>query len=243
MLLQSVNPRGTQAQMTVKKKPHRRRGELTQQDWVEASRGILINGGIGALSLRGLAEALDVTTGAFYSLFKGLDELHDAILEDWVKCNTEPFTLAIEAAGPGGMDQYLAYVRELVLGSTFDPRFDNAVREWAHSSPKTAAILREVEIFRIEQLNRVFLAMGFTGKSALMRARVTYFHQVGYNAMQISETLDERLSNLPYYAEILTESTDLLQFDDPAEIREILLGKHNKPSFISPAEFQNSVHR
>lgn len=239
MVLQSVNPHGIPARMSVKRKSYRRRGELTRQDWVAAARGILINGGMAALSLRGLAEALDVTTGAFYSLFTGLDELHDAILEDWVQCNTEPFTRAIEAAGPDGMDQYLAYVRELVLGSTFDPRFDNAVRDWAHSSLKTAAILREVEVFRIEQLNRVFLAMGFTGKSALMRARVTYFHQVGYNSMQISETLDERLSNLPYYAEILTESTDLLQFDDPAVIREILLGKHNKPNLVSPAKFPN----
>lgn len=223
-VLQSVNTRGIATRMRATTKPQRRRGELSRRDWVEAARGILINGGMAALSLRGLAEALNVTTGAFYSLFASLDELQDAILEDWVQCNTEPFTRAIEAAGPDGMDQYVAYVRELVLGVEFDPRFDNAIRDWAHSSPKTAALLREIEVFRIEQLNRVYLAMGFTGKAALMRARVTYFHQVGYNAMQITETLEERLANIPYYAEILTERTDLLAVEDHERIRAILLG-------------------
>lgn len=211
--------------MTNKPKLQRRRGELSRQDWVGAARAIMIQGGMAALSLRGLSEALDVTTGAFYSSFTSLEELHDAILEDWVQCNTEPFTRAIEAAGPDGMNQYLAYVRELVLGSEFDPRFDNAIREWAHSSPKTAGILREIEQFRIDQLNRIFLAMGFTGKAALMRARVTYFHQVGYNAMQITETLEERLTNIPYYAEILTERLDLLGMEDPEAIRSTLMGE------------------
>ena len=119
-------------QMRAKAKSQRRRGELSRRDWVGAARGILINGGMAALSLRGLAEALNVTTGAFYSLFASLDDLHDAILDDWVQCNTEPFTRAIEAAGPDGMVQYIAYVRELVLGVDFDPRFDNAIRDWAH---------------------------------------------------------------------------------------------------------------
>jgi len=215
--------------MGSKTRPHRRRGELSRQDWVEAARGILISGGMASLSLRGLSEALGVTTGAFYSLFASLDELHDAILEDWVLCNTEPFTRAIEAAGPDGMSQYLAYVRELVLGTDFDPRFDNAIRDWAHSSPKTARILRDIETFRLDQLNRIFLAMGFVGKSALMRARVTYFHQVGYNSMQITETLEERLSNIPYYAEILTERTDFLDFTETDDIRAVLLGQRQLP--------------
>ena len=210
--------------MSAQARTTRRRGELTRDDWVEAARGILIEGGMGALSLRRLSETLGVTTGAFYSLFANQDELHDAILQEWIRCNSEPFTRAIGAAGPDGMAQYLAYVRELVLGTEFDPRFDNAIRDWAHSAPKTAAVLRQIEAFRLEQLHQVFQAMGFTGKAALMRARVTYFHQVGYNAMQITETLEERLANIPYYAEILTERTDLLHLPDAAAVRAVLMG-------------------
>lgn len=52
--------------------------------------------------------------------------------------------------------------------------------------------------------------MGFTGRAAQVRAYVTYFHQTGYNAMQVSEPREERLMNIPYYAEVLTNRTDLL---------------------------------
>jgi AcrR family transcriptional regulator len=203
----------------------RRRGEITREDWVGAASEILIEGGISALSLRKLADALGVTTGAFYSSFQNLEDLHQAIRDEWVRRNTEPFSRAIEAAGPDGMDQYLAYVRVLVLDADFDPRFDNAIREWAHSAPETAEVLRRIEDLRIEQLHRIFRAMGFGARQALIRARITYFHQVGYNAMQIRETREERLMNIPLYAEVLTERTDLLGLPDPARVRAYLEGE------------------
>lgn len=201
----------------------KRRGVVQREHWLDAARRILIEGGVGNLSLRKLAESLNVTTGAFYWQFDSIEALHESLRQDWVVRNTEPFTRAIAAAGPDGMHQYLAYVRVLVLEDDFDPRYDNAIRDWAHTSPRTAEVLREIEVFRIEQLRAVFEAMGFSGKAALIRARVTYFHQVGYNAMQLTETLDERLSNIPYYAEILTDRTDLLKLNDIAEVRRYLL--------------------
>ncbi|HSF77644.1 MAG TPA: hypothetical protein VLA38_03435 [Steroidobacteraceae bacterium] len=76
---------------------------------------------------------------------------------------------------------------------------------------------------RIEQLEGVFENMGFERREAAIRARVTYFHQTGYNAMKITETLEERLANIPYYAKILTDRTDLLSLASPSEVRECLL--------------------
>ena len=199
------------------------RKQAQREAWIAAARELLIEGGVGGLSLRKLAERLAQTTGAFYAHFAGLDDLLRCLREDWVEANTAPFTLAIEAAGDDGMRQYLSYVRVLVLEDDFDPRYDNAIRDWAHGCPVTAGILREVEVFRIEQLRGVFEALGFSGQAALIRARVTYFHQTGYNAMQIRETLDERLANIPYYTEILTDRTDLLALTTPDAVRLALL--------------------
>lgn len=196
---------------------------LLREDWVAAARQALIEKGISGVRLRGLAESLGATTGAFYWQYKRLEDLLAEVREDWAHRNTDPFTHAIAAAGPDGWQQYIAYVRVLVLEDEIDPRYDNAIREWAHSSPRTADVLRRIEEFRIEQLKGVFEAMGFEDKPALIRARVTYFHQTGYNAMQIVETQEERLANIPYYAEILTERLDLLALNDVSEVRQYLL--------------------
>ncbi|UWQ79708.1 TetR/AcrR family transcriptional regulator [Leisingera sp. S132] len=201
---------------------------LDRSNWIAAARKALVENGITGISLRRLAEELNATTGAFYWQFSNLEELLEDVRQDWAVRNTAPFTEAIESAGADGWQQYLAYVRVLVFEEEFDPLYDNAIREWAHSSPRTAEVLREIEAFRIEQLQSVFHALGFTGRAALIRARVTYFSQTGYNAMQITETFEERLENIPYYAEVLTDRTTLLELTTSSEVRQELSGNSGR---------------
>ena len=191
---------------------------LDKSSWISAARKTLIEKGIAGISLRNLAEELRATTGAFYWQFSNLEELLEEVRQDWAQRNTAPFTRAIAAAGDSGWDQYIAYVGVLLNEDEYIPQYDNAIRDWAHSSKRTAEVLKEVEAFRIDQLLQVFLALGFEGRAAQVRAYVTYFHQTGYNAMQISEPREDRLKNIPYYAEVLTNRTDLLTAKTPEEI-------------------------
>ena len=46
--------------------------------------------------------------------------------------------------------------------------------------------------------------MGYHGLEALMRARITYYHQVGYYALGVRESRKTRRQLLPYYAKVLT---------------------------------------
>ena len=80
------------------------------------------------------------------------------------------FARAIEAAGDDGWDQYIAYVGVLLKEEDYIPQYDNAIRDWAHSSKRTAEVLKEIEAFRIQRLHHVFLALGFTGRAAQVRA-------------------------------------------------------------------------
>lgn len=181
-----------------------RAGGFTRQDWVGAAKESFINGGIAALGVRSLAASLGVTPGAFYWQFRNLEELHEELRRDWAESNTRPFSEAIRSAGSDGMQQYLAWVRVLVEETTFRPEYDNVFRDWARVSPRTAETLEQTERLRIEQLLGVFLALGFEGQRAEIRARVTYYHQVGYIAMRVRETVEQRIRNIPFYADVLT---------------------------------------
>jgi len=50
----------------------------------------------------------------------------------------------------------------------------------------------------------VFEDMGYPEDEAFVRARVTYFHQVGYYALGVEEPRQQRLRLLPLYTRILT---------------------------------------
>lgn len=63
--------------------------------------------------------------------------------------------------------------------------------------------MRRADARRIDLLKGVFLAFGYDEDRAFIRARVTYFHQVGYYAMAIAETRDARTRWRPLYREVL----------------------------------------
>ena len=201
---------------------------LDKANWIAAARKTLIEKGIAGISLRQLAEELGATTGAFYWQFANIEELLEDVRQDWAERNTAPFTKAIAAAGDDGWDQYLAYVDVLLKEDEYIPQYDNAIRDWAHSSKRTAEVLKETEAFRIQQLHQVFLAMGFSGRAARVRAYVTYCHQTGYNAMQVSEPREERLLNIPYYAEVLTNRTGLLDLQTANAVSEHCANRHRE---------------
>jgi AcrR family transcriptional regulator len=206
--------------------PSRLQDKLTdaaREAWVGAARDILIAGGIAALNLRGLAASLGVTTGAFYSAFSGLEDLHEALRQTWLAQNVTPMIDAMAAAGDDGFQQYLAALRLTVLDGGIDPRFDNAIRDWAHSAPRTAEVLAAADTLRIGALEKMFLALGDDEKRAMIRARIAYFHQVGYGTLEIHDDPDERLLNLRYYAEALTSRRDLMICETAEQVRQFIL--------------------
>lgn len=197
--------------------------KLRSEDWITAARQLLINSGIESVKVRRLASALNVTTGAFYWQYSNLDQLLDDLLKDWEKRNTEPFSLAIEAAGYDGQKQLLAFYRVILLEEQYNPAYDNAVRDWSERSPKTAASLQKIDLYRIGLIHGIFEALGYTGKLADIRARVQYYHQVGYQAMRVQESLEDRLKNVPYYAEILVSNVQNMELGDPKTLHKLLL--------------------
>jgi AcrR family transcriptional regulator len=189
--------------MTEPAKP-RRKTQLGKDDWIKAAKAILIRQGIAEVKIEKIAARLKVTIGSFYWHFAGRPDLHEAIIADWLATNTKPLELAVQHAGPDPRHQYLAFFGVWVLERNFDPAYDNAVRMWSRTSPSVAVIVAKVEAERIEILHGIFRRFGYAEAEAAMRARVTYYHQVGYYALNIREATADRIALAPDYAKILT---------------------------------------
>jgi hypothetical protein len=91
-----------------------------------------------------------------------------------------------------------------VTEAGYSPAWDAAVRDWGRRSTPVAKVVRRVDDDRIGVLRQVFKDLGFADEEAFVRARVTYFHQVGYYAMGVQESRRQRLQLLPLYTRVLT---------------------------------------
>lgn len=177
---------------------------LGKSDWVAVARNALIESGANGVKVDFLAKDLEITRGSFYWHFENRQALLDALVEDWRESNTAPMLEAIRLAGKRGRQDDFKYVDDLWLEEKeYHHRYDAAVREWARTDEAVSKAVREIDSIRIDAFRRMFIAYGFKGKEALIRARILYYHQVGYYAMNIEETIEERRRLGPYYDKVL----------------------------------------
>lgn len=198
-------------------------GSISAQDWVDASRAVLIKRGISAVKVEPLAKQLGVTPGSFYWHFKNRDVLYRALLKDWLATNVHPFFEALEDASDCPKAQYLALAYVWVLSPQFDAPLDVAIREWGKTSKLAARTMKYVDHKRISLYQWVFEGFGHDQMSALVRARTMYFHQIGYYAMRVKEDPDKRLLQIPHYAEIIAGDPWLRSLTKPADIKAALV--------------------
>jgi AcrR family transcriptional regulator len=179
------------------------RTSLTREDWIAIARETLVGEGIAQVKIDRLARKLGVTRGGFYWRFRSREELLDALLEHWVTTNTGPFVAAVSGSGTPA-ERYRSLMRLWIDERDFDPDFDSAVRGWSQISPKVAKAVHDVDDRRIEALQGLFGDAGYGADEAFIRARITYFHQVGYYAMGVKESTKRREALSELYYRVLT---------------------------------------
>jgi AcrR family transcriptional regulator len=182
--------------------PPAREPRLERQDWIAAAKTVLIKSGIDRVKVLPLSQALNVTTGSFYWHFKDRPALLAALLEDWEEANSRPFHDVMSAtADPHA--QFDRIVDIWFRETDFDPAYDSAIRDWARNSAEVEAAVRRVDDDRIAVLRAIFLRMGDPETDAEVRARIVYYHQVGYYAMRIRQPSEERARLVPTYIRLL----------------------------------------
>jgi AcrR family transcriptional regulator len=182
--------------------PHK--DPIGRQGWLDAARNALIREGIAGVKVGKIARRLKVTRGGFYWFFDSHKQLLDELLLDWERRNTAGFESVLRESGRNGMAEFQALVDVWLNEKDYSPAWDAAVRDWARVSGKVANAVRRTDDARIEILKQVFLDMGCKDEEAFVRARICYFHQVGYYALGVRESREERLRLMPLYTRVLT---------------------------------------
>lgn len=187
-----------------RKSKERARQLLKREDWIAAAQAELITSGVSAVTVGQLARRLKVTRGSFYWHFKSHGELLSDLLKFWEETNTGSFERALlRTSGGNGFTEFLAIVNLLLAEKDYSPAFDLAVRDWARTSREAATAVRRADERRMDVLHQTFLDMGFSDPEALVRARITYFQQIGYYTLGIHEQPEARLKLLPHYLRVL----------------------------------------
>ena len=177
--------------------------KVSSETWVDTARQVLVEEGIAGVKVDRLAQRLGVTRGGFYHNFRDREDLLDALLKRWEEeCRFLPdFPTSRSLAAVGAwFDQAVA---RLIEEDGYDHDFDMSVREWARSDQRATWAVERTDRERMATLQRFFDALGYSKDEALMRARVFYYHQIGYYAIGVRESTAVRKRIAHLYIDIL----------------------------------------
>lgn len=142
--------------------------KVPADSWLQAAREALVDQGIDAVKVDRLARKLGVTRGGFYHHFADRDELLSRLLQDW-QANVVFVAEEPVPANPGdALVAIEAVVDRLLREDGYDPRFDLAVRTWAHADHDIAEIVRRVDAKRLDALAHIFTALGCAGGKSVV---------------------------------------------------------------------------
>lgn len=172
---------------------------LSRADWVAAARKALVASGIDDVKVDVLARRLKVTRGSFYHHFNNRQSLLDALLADWAVNNQRELD-ALRGQGAGIVELFRIWLGE----DPEFPAFDIAIRVWARKSRSVAALVGDIDDGWVALIQAMLERDGIAAPESFVRARIVYFHQIGYYALSITESRADRLKLAPYYYQGLT---------------------------------------
>jgi AcrR family transcriptional regulator len=182
-----------------KKRSPAENGRLSREAWIAAALDALVRDGVERVKVLPLAEALGVTRGSFYWHFANRAELLETLLGLWNEKNTRGIVTEADRGGRSITDSVLNVFELWIDSARFDPKLDFAVREWARRSARVHRIVAAADTERVAALARMYKRAGYAGNEAFIRARILYYMQIGYFALDLRESMPRRMTYIHDY--------------------------------------------
>lgn len=173
--------------------------KVTRDDWLNVARDVLVSDGVAEVKVLAIGEWLGVSRSSFYWYFKSRKDLLAALLDDWEGRNTAVVVAhcAMEAETVTGA--VCNYFRCFLDPGRFDQGLDFAVREWSRRDGQVRRRIDRADETRIAAVTEMFARYGYDPAEADTRARILYFMQLGYHALDQSEPMELRLARTRGY--------------------------------------------
>jgi hypothetical protein len=124
--------------------------------------------------------------------------LLDGLLDEWFAVNGKRIKQVLEHADR--LDRgVLSFFAVWTNPDNFNSPLEQAVRDWARLDRHVLKVVRGEDANRIAVITALFERFDYLPQEAVVRARVLYFAQVGYLAMNPEEAIEERMSMLDDY--------------------------------------------
>jgi AcrR family transcriptional regulator len=201
------------------------RNQLQRFDWLLAALEIFVAEGIDAVRITRLADDLGVTRGSFYWHFVNRDELIAALVEYWRDKNTSVITDSVSNASSLS-DGIFRFFDTCVDNHQFDPRLDLAIREWARRSEDIRQQVDAADSARVAAITDFFTRFNYPMPEAFIRARVIYFAQIGFYALDVKEPLATRVSYTEAYYQAFTGKQ--LKPEEADAFRKLIMKKYGE---------------
>ena len=178
--------------------------KVTREDWINVARDILVSDGVAEVKVMSISDRLDVSRSSFYWYFKSRKHLLDALLDDWEARNTA--TIVNHCALPSAniTEALCNFFKCFVNGDLFDQGLDFAIREWSRRSGTVRQRIDSADAARLEAVTKMYLGHGYKTETADAKARILYFMQLGYHALEVRESMETRMGRLSAYIEGFT---------------------------------------
>lgn len=160
------------------------RVQLDRSAWIQAATEVLAEEGISGLRVEVLAKRLKVTKGSFYWHFQDRRDLLLAVLQVWKDGRIRDIVKQTRAE-PGKELEQIYHVIDVYSASRSrrGAMIELAVRDWARRDSDAAAIVAEVDDWRLRCARDLFLACGVPMEEASSRCMLLYAYVFGISLM------------------------------------------------------------
>jgi len=173
--------------------------KVTREDWLNVARDVLVSDGVAEVKVLALGQRLEVSRSSFYWYFKSRQHLLEALLDDWEARSTR--NIVAQCALPAATITAAVgnFFKCFINPDLFDRGLDFAVREWSRRDGSVRQRIDQADRERLAAVIAMFERHGYSPYEADVRARILYYMQLGYHALDVRETMQARTVRLAGY--------------------------------------------